>query len=161
MNRKFYRVLIFLLGLFLSGCAGLGTGGGFGAMAKTHQLQLGMLPDEVKHILGEPLQIQLLGEQWVWKYSLHQYGKGWVPYYLFFGEKSYALEAFYPNEVEYQQQQRQQLEQAQFLFNVLHAIQNDGGDISNTPSAPQGGRSPYFEDRVFEMSCGLGECLSP
>ena len=104
MNKKLYCVVIFLLGLFISGCAG--TGGGLGSISKTNQLTPGMSPSEVKSVLGEASQTQFIANKWVWKYSLHQYWKGWVPYYLVFGKESQKLEAWYANEAEYMQQQQ-------------------------------------------------------
>ena len=90
----------------LTACAGTGTGGGFGSIAKTNQLTPGMRPAEVKNILGEPSQTQFIGEKWVWKYSLHEYWKGSVPYYLIFARESQKLEQWYADEGEYMRQQQ-------------------------------------------------------
>ena len=104
MKIKLYCIIIFLLGLFIFGCAG--TGGGLGSISKTNQLVPGMSPTEVKNILGEASQTEFIGNKWVWKYSLHQIGKGFVPFYLVFGKENPKLESWYSNEAEYQQQQQ-------------------------------------------------------
>ena len=104
MKIKLYCIIIFLLGLFISGCAG--TGGGLGSISKTNQLAPGMFPNEVKNILGEASQTEFTGDKWVWKYSLHQIGKGFVPFYLVFGKENPKLESWYSNEAEFQQQQQ-------------------------------------------------------
>ena len=104
MKNKLYCIIIFLLGLFISGCAG--TGGGLGSVSKTNQLVPGMSPAEVKNILGEASQTEFIGNKWVWKYSLHKMGKGFVPFYLSFGKENPKLESWYANEAEYQQQQQ-------------------------------------------------------
>ena len=96
-------LLAFLILAFLNGCAG--TGGGLGSISKTNRLTPGMKPNEVKAVLGEPLQTQFVANKWVWKYSLHEPWKGWVPYYLAFGKESKILEEWYADEQEYMQQQ--------------------------------------------------------
>ena len=96
-------VIVSMLGLFLNGCAG--TGGGFGSIEKTIELAPNMSTDEVRNILGTPSQTDFIANKWIWKYSLHQYFKGYVPYYLVFGKDSQKLEEWYANEEEYMQQQ--------------------------------------------------------
>jgi hypothetical protein len=103
MNNKILLVIPFLFAL-VYGCAG--TGGGLGSISKTNHLVPGMSPNEVKSVLGEPSQTQFVANKWVWKYSLHQYWKGWVPYYLVFEKETQKLEAWYANEAEYMQQQQ-------------------------------------------------------
>ena len=98
-----FLIIPFLVASF-SGCAG--TGGGLGSITKTNQLAPGMSPAEVKSTLGEPSQTQFIENKWIWKYSLHQYWKGWVPYYLVFGKETQKLEAWYANEAEYMRQQQ-------------------------------------------------------
>ena len=88
----------------LTACAG--TGGGLGSVAKTNQLTPGMKPAEVKAILGDPSQTQFVSDKWVWKYSLHEYWKGYVPYYLVFTRESPTLQSWYANEAEYLRQQQ-------------------------------------------------------
>ena len=109
MKNKLYCIIIFLLGLFISGCAG--TGGGLGSnpfsysSTKTNDLMPGMTPSEVKSLLGQAKSTQFIGDKWVWKYSLMEYGKGWIPYYLVFGKENPKLESWYANEDEYLRQQ--------------------------------------------------------
>jgi len=92
-----------LLVLAIASCAG--TGGGLGSVAKTQQLAQGMKPAEVLRVLGEPSQVQQVGGHVVWKYSLHEYWKGYVPYYLVFDGNGKKLQSWYADEQEYQQQQ--------------------------------------------------------
>jgi len=96
--------LIILCFALISGCAG--TGGGLGSVSKTNQLVPGMAPNDVKAVLGDPSQTNFVANKWVWKYSLHEYWKGWVPYYLVFSKETQKLEAWYPNEAEYIEQQQ-------------------------------------------------------
>jgi outer membrane protein assembly factor BamE (lipoprotein component of BamABCDE complex) len=99
------RVLVAFLALgLLAGCAG--TGGGLGSISKTNQLTPGMKPAEVKAVLGDPAQTEFASDKWVWKYTLHQPFKGFVPYYLVFARDSQALQGWYANEEEYMQQQQ-------------------------------------------------------
>jgi len=103
--KNVFRVFLFAaLLVLLGGCAG--TGGGLGSISKTNQLMPGMTPNQVKEILGEPSQTQFVADKWVWKYSLHEYWKGWVPYYLVFGKEGKKLDSWYANEAEYMQQQQ-------------------------------------------------------
>jgi len=92
-----------LLVLALASCAG--TGGGLGSVAKTAQLAEGMKPAEVLKVLGEPSQVHKVGGHVVWKYSLHEYWKGYVPYYLVFDGNGKKLQSWYADEQEYQRQQ--------------------------------------------------------
>lgn len=107
-RRKMKKIIIFfsfaaILSL-INGCAG--TGGGLGSISKTNQLRPGMTPTQVKVILGDPLQTQFIADRWVWKYSLHEFWKGWIPYYLVFNNDSHKLESWYANESEYMRQQQ-------------------------------------------------------
>ena len=104
MRNEYYFLLALLLSVFMYGCAG--TGGGLGSISKTNQLAPGMSPSEVVSILGEASQTQFIANKWIWKYSLHEYWKGWVPYYLVFGKESKKLESWYANEEEYMRQQQ-------------------------------------------------------
>lgn len=100
------RVWISALGiaaLSLFGCAG----SGMGSVEKTNSLAPGMTTEEVRAVLGEPSQSQFADGQLVWKYSLHQYWKGYVPYYLVFNaEKPPTLRGWFANEEEYAWQQQ-------------------------------------------------------
>jgi len=92
------------LSLALAGCAG--TGGGLGSVSKTNQLAPGMGTADVRAVLGEPSQTQFVSNKWVWKYSLHEPWKGFVPYYLVFGRESQKLEEWFADEAEYTRQQQ-------------------------------------------------------
>lgn len=104
MRNIFRMVSLAVSLLVVSGCAG--TGGGFGSISKTNQLMPGMSPNDVKTILGEPSQSRFVADKWVWKYSLHQYWKGFVPYYLMFSKENSKLQEWYADEAEYQRQQQ-------------------------------------------------------
>ena len=82
-------IVLALVATGLIGCAG--TGGGLGSVAKTNRLVPGMKPAEVRAVLGDPSQSQFVGDRLVWKYSLHETWKGFVPYYLEFNQQSQAL----------------------------------------------------------------------
>lgn len=97
------RMCVLVLASILGACAG--TGGGLNSMSKTNALLPGMSVAEVKALLGPPTSTQFVGERLVWKYALHEYWKGWVPYYLVFAEEPPALARWYADEVEYQRQQ--------------------------------------------------------
>ena len=75
-------------------------------VSSTNQLSPGMSPARVRDIMGEPSQTQFVANKWVWKYSLHQPWKGFIPYYLFFGSESQALEGWVADEAEYVRQQQ-------------------------------------------------------
>ena len=62
--------------------------------------------NNVKNILGSPSQTQFIAEKWVWKYSLHQVWKGFVPYYLIFGKDDNKLKSWYADEAEYMRMQQ-------------------------------------------------------
>ncbi len=104
MRNILRKVAITVSLLFVGGCAG--TGGGLGSISKTNQLIPGMSPNEVKILLGEPSQSQFVAEKWVWKYSLHEYWKGFVPYYLVFSKDNPTLRQWYADEAEYLRQQQ-------------------------------------------------------
>jgi hypothetical protein len=104
MNKSGRIISLAALFILIGGCAG--TGGNFGSVSKTNQLMPGMSAYQVKEILGEPSQTQYIADKWVWKYSLHEYWKGWVPYYLVFGKETQKLDSWYADEAEYRQQQQ-------------------------------------------------------
>ena len=88
----------------LTACAG--SGGGLGSVSKTNQLSPGMKSDQVKAVLGEPSQTQFVSDKWVWKYSLHELWKGFIPYYMVFGRDTQILEQWFADEAEYMRQQQ-------------------------------------------------------
>lgn len=98
------HLFIIVLFALLTACA-TGTGG-IGSVSKTNQLAPGMKPAEVKTILGEPSQTQFIANKWVWKYSLQEPWKGWIPYYLVFNRDSQVLEQWFADEAEYTRQQQ-------------------------------------------------------
>jgi outer membrane protein assembly factor BamE (lipoprotein component of BamABCDE complex) len=96
----FYRLLLLLLtSILLAGCAG--SGGGLGSISKTNQLSPGMKPAQVRSILGDPSQTQFISNKWLWKYSLHEPWKGFIPYYLVFSRDSQVLEQWFADEADY------------------------------------------------------------
>jgi hypothetical protein len=98
MSQFFRTGIVFAsLLLFTSGC--------FTQVGVTNRLAPGMSGAQVQNIMGPPSQTQFVADKWVWKYSLHQPWKGFVPYYLVFNKDSQALEGWVANEAEYQQQQ--------------------------------------------------------
>ena len=102
MSFRFFLASLVLS--LLSACAG--TGGGLGSVSKTNQLLPGMKPAEVRMVLGEPSQTQFISDKWVWKYSLHEPWKGFIPYYMVFGRESQSLEQWFADEAEYMRQQQ-------------------------------------------------------
>ena len=103
MNIYTLRLLPVILTFLFSGCAGTG---GLGSISKTNNLEPGLSTTEVKRVLGEPSQTQFIGNKLIWKYSLHQPWKGWVPYYLAFGKETKKLEGWYASEEEYMRNQQ-------------------------------------------------------
>lgn len=94
------RFPILLLVFCFAGCASLGS------IKKTNQLYPGMTMEQTKSLLGAPSQTQFIQDKIVWKYELHQYFVGWVPYYLVFNKETQKLNAWYANEQEYYQNQQ-------------------------------------------------------
>jgi hypothetical protein len=109
-KRCFMRVIAsaVVTGSLLASCAG--TGGG---VSKTNQLAPGMSATDVRAVLGGPSQTQFVSNKWVWKYSLHEPWKGFVPYYLVFGRESQKLEEWFTDEAEYMRQQQLWLQATQ------------------------------------------------
>ena len=105
IQRLMRAAIIAALLPMLFACAA-GTGGGLNSIQKTNRLSPGMNPSEVKAVLGDPGQTQFVSDKWVWKYSLHEVWKGYVPYYLVFTRKDQKLESWYADEAEYQRQQQ-------------------------------------------------------
>lgn len=74
----YLRVIVLLAGIVaLSGCA-------LGTVSRLNDLHQGMTAEQVKDVLGDPSGVQLINGMPVWRYSLHEYFVGWVPYYLLF-----------------------------------------------------------------------------
>lgn len=93
-----------ILTLFIfSGCVGMG---GLGSLQKAERLQLGMSTATVEQVLGsKPYATKIVGGKIYWKYKLHKWGYGWVPFYLRFDKQNQILEDWYVHEGEYFQNQ--------------------------------------------------------
>lgn len=79
----------------------------FTQVGSTTRLAPGMSTAQVQGVMGgPPSQTQFVADKLVWKYSLHQPWKGFIPYYLFFDRDSQKLEGWVANEAEYVQQQQ-------------------------------------------------------
>ena len=116
-------------------CACAGTGGGLDSVSKTNRLLPGMGLGEVKALLGAPSQTQFVGEKLVLKYSLHEYWKGWVPYYLVFGDEPPALQRWYADEAEYQRQQALWMQ----VVTPMQSSNNAGGAAASGTGAGSSG----------------------
>ncbi len=103
--------------ILFTGCAGLGS------VKKTNDLIPGMDIREVKRIMGEPSQTQFIANKFVLKYNLHQYFKGWVPYYLAFDRDTLKLETWYADEAEYYRDQQLWIEAMPKQVNVNETVQ--------------------------------------
>jgi hypothetical protein len=64
-----------------------------------------MSPAQVQAVLGAPGSVQQGEAGQVWKYSLHEYYKGWVPHYLLFTGEPRALRSWVADEAEYRRTQ--------------------------------------------------------
>jgi len=92
-----------LLVLVAWGCAG--TSLEMNSVEKTGQLYPGMMHPDVVKLLGKPKSVQFVGDKVILKYSLHEYWKGWVPYYMVFEKRTGKLQEWYADEAEYQRNQ--------------------------------------------------------
>lgn len=119
------QIYLFVLAIFLSGCATLGT------VKNTNDLTPGMTIPEAKKIMGQPSQTQFIGNKIVLKYNLHQYFKGWVPYYLAFDKDTKKLEAWFADEQEYYRNQQLWLQAMPKQVNVNENIKVSGSVNEN------------------------------
>ena len=133
--------------MLLAGCAGVG---GLGSIQATQQLRQGMTPAEVQQLLGPPGSTQNLGDATVWRYSLHEYFKGYVPHYLAFAGDPPVLRAWVANEEEYL---RNQAMWAQALEPLVTPATSSPG--SSAPGAT-GGQGDSCEEGTVEDRV---ECL--
>jgi hypothetical protein len=92
-------VYLFLVMISLIGCAALGS------MRRTNSLAPGMSTADVQEIIGRPIGTEFVHEKWIWKYRLHEYGKGYVPFYAVFNRESMNLESWISDEEEYARNQ--------------------------------------------------------
>jgi len=83
------RVIALLFSLSIVGCA---------TVSQTNSLQPGMQPEQVRVVLGEPSQTQLVADKWIGTYRLHQALKGFVPSYLVFDPQTHQLQAWYADD---------------------------------------------------------------
>jgi len=79
---------------------------GLGTAARTAQLRPGMEYGQVEALLGKPKSSQTMKGQQVVRWSLHEYGKGWVPYDMVFDAGKKTLLSWSANEKEYQDNQQ-------------------------------------------------------
>lgn len=86
----------------LAACAGTG---GLGSVARTTLLQPGMSEAQVQQLMGTPASVQRGEGGAIWKYSLHEYFKGWVTHHLLFSGEPRRLQAWAADEAEYQRNQ--------------------------------------------------------
>ena len=104
---------IFICFVIFFGC-------GLGNIKKTTELYPGMTSAQVKGILGNPSSTQYTNDYVIWKYSLHQYWVGWVPYYLAFWAKEMTLAAWQANMSEYYATQQLWIESLPKQHRVIH-----------------------------------------
>ena len=113
MERHF---IIAMVALTLTSCA---TGrGAFGSASRITQLRPGMTSTEVTSILGQPASSHFLEGHLVWRYDLHRYWMGWIPYYLAFEPNSMKLVGWFENMSEYYANQHLWLEAMPKQHNV-------------------------------------------
>ena len=129
--------LSILMAAALAGCAGTG---GLGSVARTTQLQTGMSEAQVQQLMGTPASVQRGESGAIWKYSLHEYYKGWVSHHLLFAGEPRRLQAWAADEAEYQRNQAMWL---QALANAPSA--NSGRKAPGTDDCSRGS----WEDRTF------------
>ena len=116
----------FLIVFVLTGCAG--TSLEINSMERTNQLAPGMTFPEVVQILGKPKSSEFKADKWVLKYSLHQYWKGWVPFYVVFDKRTKKVVTWFVDEEEYVRNQMMWME-------AMKAMQKGSGRKGGT-SAP-------------------------
>jgi SmpA / OmlA family len=67
---------------------------------RTNVLHPGMTPEQVRSLIGEPLETQFGASKTVWKYLLIQSGKAPMPYYLIFEGSPRSLTTWYADQEE-------------------------------------------------------------
>jgi outer membrane protein assembly factor BamE (lipoprotein component of BamABCDE complex) len=151
------RASAVLLGA-LASLAGCASRGGLGSGGKTAQLRPGMTQAEVRALLGSPAQVQTVGAQQVWRYSLHHYYVGWMPHELVFGGAPARLLAWHTDEAA-QQRQREATLRIIESSAAAQAAQRAQREPTRA-GAPSASRScgTYREDRI---ACGLANAGQP
>jgi uncharacterized membrane protein YgcG len=133
-------IILFALGVFLSGCATGGTNMGFDTVKKTAQLRPGMMFPEVVKILGKPKSSVFIEDEWQVNYTLHQYWKGWVPYVFVFDKNTQRLKSWKADEEAYQKNQEMWME----IARSLEQQQASGGGTQQSGSSGGSGGSGYY-----------------
>ena len=62
---------------------------------RTNVLQPGMTGDQVRAVLGNPLQTQFIADKTIWQYSLSQTDRPPIAYYLIFTGNPPSLQVWY------------------------------------------------------------------
>ena len=104
---------------------------------------------EVFEILGQPKSSAFQGGEWIVKYSLHEYWKGWVPYYVVFDKETKQVTHWFADEAEYQQNQQQ-------WMMLLQAME----ETENTYNSRQGGGDGGGGDAIYMGDYGTTDAGS-
>lgn len=134
MKKKAMVVLVVMISICY-GCASAG----LNTAQKVNELKVGMSEAEVTGLLGSPKTTQAVEGKKVLKYSLHEYWKGWVPYYMVF-DAGNRLESWYADEKEYQENQKRMEE----TFAPLLAAPSAG----QSKAAPPGPNDPQLQQWI-------------
>lgn len=125
--------------IVLSGCVGKSLE--LNTIEKVNNLSPGMTFQEVVVILGKPKSSSFVGDMWVLKYSLHEYWKGWVPFYVAVDKKSKKVTSWYVDEAEYQRNQQKWME----IYKAMAPPPTPaGGRSSSGGSGGQAGTGGYY-----------------
>ena len=134
-----YCVLFSATILALTGCAGQSVQ--LNTIEKVNNLSPGMKFQEVVVVLGEPKSSSFVGDMWVLKYSLHEYWKGWVPFYVAFDKKTKEVVSWYVDEAEYQRNQQKWME----IYKAMTPPPTQtGGGSSGSGGGGQSGAGGYY-----------------
>lgn len=95
------KVLFVCAVVFLCSCSY------YTSVGVTKNLAPGMSAQQVRAVMqGDPQQTSFMGNRWVWKYWLADFGKGNVPHYLIFDRETQTLQGWAANEAEFYAQQQ-------------------------------------------------------
>jgi hypothetical protein len=104
-TRDYRRVILLLFALsailLIAGCATMEEAAGLNTAGKTAQLRDGMEYRQVETLLGTPKSSQAIKGKQIFRWNLHEYGKGWVPYDMVFDANKKTLLSWSANEKEY------------------------------------------------------------
>jgi len=158
MKKRFKCFIgVLALSLLVSGCAGAPLE--FNTVEKTAQLRPGMTHEDVVKLLGKPKSVQFTGDKVMLKYSLHEYWKGWVPYYVIFNKGTGKLIEWYADEAEYQRKQAmwmsvfQEFEKAQQAEEIN--TQQGGTDGSGAYMEGYDPNANYYTDDYYWEGSGF------